>query len=603
MTQFHPDPSGTPGPATGETPTEPFTPLPTEPTSTPAATTLVERPPRPGAGRWGIALGVVAVAIGVTAAAAFLLTGSAARSTVLGYTPAGTLLYTEVRMDLPGDQRQKVAEFLSAFPGFDDQSTLETKIDDVLDRIVSGASGDSHSYTGDIKPWFGGEIGLAIGELPDPSATVPDGRFLGLVTVTDAAAADVWLKDTVEDEGTTEDYKGTQLTIFDTPVPTAYAIVADKVLLVGDTASVKAAIDSGGRSDFAQGEGMTAARSAMTGDHLGFMYIDMEAYLDWTERLYDNLGGVGAMGMSLDLMRDYMPAWMAMALRAESDGLLLDAAMPHMAINPIKENRAGTVAQRLPESTIFVGAALDTDASVDAMLDLYRQMPETADVVKQVESALGLLGGVDAVTGWMGETAIAVSRTGNGVEGGIVIVPKDRTAAERLMTTLRSYATVGGAQTGIEIKVRDETYQGATITIVDLGDVEDLARLGGGMTVSPLTGHVELAYAVLDDAVVLAANAGFVRAAIDAGPGASLGENARYRALLDRVGTQNAGHYFVDLTAIRELAEQLASSSGADMAAYEREVKPYLLPFDALVITTVVGEDVDVGHMLVTVKK
>ena len=47
---------------------------------------------------------------------------SSSTSTVLGYVPANTIVYGEVRLDLPGDQRRAVGEFLSKFPGFADQA-------------------------------------------------------------------------------------------------------------------------------------------------------------------------------------------------------------------------------------------------------------------------------------------------------------------------------------------------------------------------------------------------------------------------------------------------------------------------------------------------
>jgi hypothetical protein len=606
MTERDPDQAVTGGSPTSptpasDTPTETFGPAPSEAPNTPAATSRVEvaRPPRTGAARWGIALGVVAVAIGVAAAAAFMLTGQAAPSLLLGYAPAGSVVYTEVRLDLPGDQRLKVGEFLSKFPGFDDQSTLEAKITDVLDRLVREPTGGSHDYSSDIKPWFAGELGMAIGALPAATGDASDGRFLAMASVSDQAAATAWFKDIAKDEdGSTETYAGTELTTYPGPFSTAFAIGGGKVLLVGDVTSVKAALDSGGKSTFSTSENVAKARAAIKGDHLGFMYMDVQAYLDWFKGFSESMGGAG-MGSFDESMQAYMPKWLAGALRAEGDGLAFDAVMPHLAINPITENRAGSIAEHLPPSTIALFDSHDLGRTVDASLDLYRDNPATAETFKQVEAAIGVLGGFDAITGWMGDTAIAVTRTDTGVEGGLVIVPTDQAAAQRLVTTLRSFAALGGAQLGVEI--RDETYAGATITIVDV----DLAQLGvaaGAMGVPTEDGHLGLAYAVTGDAVILGVGPDFVRTAIDAGPGVSLAEDARYRGLVERVGAENAGVAFVDLTAVREMLETLATDSGADMATYEREVKPYLLPFDAFVSANRVSSDLDLGRALITVK-
>jgi len=70
--------------------------------------------------RWAIALVGVALVLGVTAAVFALTAGRPNVSTAVGYMPDNVVQYAEYRLDLPGDQRQKVAEFLSVFPGFKD---------------------------------------------------------------------------------------------------------------------------------------------------------------------------------------------------------------------------------------------------------------------------------------------------------------------------------------------------------------------------------------------------------------------------------------------------------------------------------------------------
>ena len=83
--------------------------------------------------------------LGATLAVAALLTGGTTQATVLRYVPQDTVVYGELRLDLPGDQRQAVAEFLSKFPGFADQAALESKIDETLDRLLGEASDGSRA--------------------------------------------------------------------------------------------------------------------------------------------------------------------------------------------------------------------------------------------------------------------------------------------------------------------------------------------------------------------------------------------------------------------------------------------------------------------------
>ena len=127
---------------------------------------------------------------------------------MLGYVPPGSVAYGELRLDLPGDQRQNVAAFLSKFPGFADQAALDTTLDEVLDRLVSDASDGKQTFTKDIKPWFDGQLGFASGALPamtgaDPEAVAKDAHGLLLASIKDEALARSWFAATLQDAGVT----------------------------------------------------------------------------------------------------------------------------------------------------------------------------------------------------------------------------------------------------------------------------------------------------------------------------------------------------------------------------------------------------------------
>ncbi len=99
--------------------------------------------------------------------------------------------------------------------------------------------------------------------------------------------------------------------------------------------------------------------------------------------------------------------------------------------------------------------------------------PSLADGVKQVDDTLKIVGGFNAVTGWIGETGVAVTRTGTTVNGGVVIVPTNKDDAPRLLTQLRGFLALAGGASGPA--VTDEPYDGTTITTVDLSGIGALA--------------------------------------------------------------------------------------------------------------------------------
>ena len=588
--------------------------------------------PRRSRARWAAALAIVALIVGVTAIATLSLIGSSPASTVVGYVPPDSVAYGELRLDLPGDQRQEIGKFLSKFPGFADQAALDTKLDEVLDRLLSEGTDGKQTYTRDIKPWFDGELAFSMGPLPtdakaltDPKSAAAQTRALLLLSIKDETLARAWFTKALTDKGITgtpETYEGTQLTVFANPenatARAAFAIVAGKAALVGDVASVKAAIDTNGGSPLAKSDTFAAAKAALKGDDLGFMFVDLRTILDAAVALTESTASAPPIN---DAMIALVPEWAAFRLRVESDALVMDGVMPHVAAAPgPAENHTNGIAAYAPPSTIALSAGNDYGATIIETVALYRKNPSMTEALKSLDQAIGIFGGPDKTFGWMGDTGVVIARSGESVEGGIVSVPKDAAAGAQLLTTLRSFATLGGAQYGIT--VREEQHAGTTITIIDLGTAEDLAALaaliggqaaggegGYGLPVpedatSDLPkGHIEISYAATDGVVVIGSSPDFVKHVLDAGAGQSLADDARFTGLLGRVGATHTGVSYVDITAARGLIEGLLSKATAkDRAEYEESVKPFLTPFDAFIASMVTGNDLEQQHAIITVK-
>src|SRR5207342_2598447 len=126
---------------------------------TPTAPVQAVPPPkRPSRARWAIAGLIALIVVALSGAGLYALVGASNSSLVSAWAPADSVAYVEIRADLPGDQRQNLGRFLAHFPGFADQSTLETKLDQTLDRLVDKASDGKRNWSKEIKPWFGGQI-------------------------------------------------------------------------------------------------------------------------------------------------------------------------------------------------------------------------------------------------------------------------------------------------------------------------------------------------------------------------------------------------------------------------------------------------------------
>ena len=575
--------------------------------------------------RWLVAMIVVVLVLGTAAGATLLLTASAGDAAVLAYVPADTVSYVEARLDLPGSQRAEVAKLLSAFPGFADQAALNAKLGEAFDRLVKAASKDKHDYQTEIAPWFSGELAVATGPTPVPAAANPtDGmssvsalasvRALVLVGVTDPAKATAWVKGILTEAGATtadQAYNGATITIVhgqdlsSSPVkaPEMGYTVLGGVLAAGDLTSLKAAIDTKGTTGLGSTAAFRQAKAAVAGDRVGFVWTDLKASLASSLAALKAMDTDGTASAALDVLSGMVPAWSAGAIRAADGNLVIDGVQPHVALGSAATTGDG-LAALAPKGTIALLGTGDLGTTLTTLHDKLVAEPKLAAALKQVDTVLGLVGGFNSAVGWMGATGIAVTAQGTTISGGVIVVPSDAAAAKRLFTQLRSLIEIGTAASG-KAAISDETYGDATITSVDLASLAPLlsaatGSAGGSMPgLGSLPANLKLVYAVTDKVVVLAVDPAFVKSVLDARTGDSLAKDARFAALAKRAGVGNAGVTWLDIAAIRGLAE--GAMPAAALSKYETDVKPYLVPLDAIVSGGSAGTDLDRSSMILSV--
>jgi hypothetical protein len=567
-----------------------------------------------------VALVVVALVVVASGVAAVLLTGKAPDAAVLDWVPTQSVVYGEMRLDLPGDQRANLGEFLSKFPGFKDQASLDVKITEVLDRLVSSATDGEQTYGADIAPWFDGELAFSMGELPDP-ATLSDPNAMPaapdiavFLSLKDGAKAQAWFDDAIKDASpTTEDYNGTKLTLVESKddevdYDMAFAVPGGaRVAILGETNAVKAALDTKGDGGLAADPDFAAALAASDADHVGFMFVNLGRYMEWAMELApaaapDMCGSAFSANIG-----NLIPGWVAMRMRVEKDALAMDTAAPMPEEPPVvQENRASAIAARLPASTILFVEGHDLGTTLLASIEMYRSDPACAETLEEIDTAVGFLGGFDDLLGWMGDGALVVNRTADGVEGGVVFQATNADDASDLLGTVKSLLAFAGSA---GLTVREETHGDATITVVDLGDATSLlglAGMSGGVEVPAPGGpgsRLELAWTVSGDLVIVSVGTSFIKHVLDTDEATSLGSNARFAALLDRTaGAENVGVTFADITAMREMLEALGRSDPEAFATYQTDVQPFLIPFDAFIQSSAVGDDRAESKSVITIK-
>ena len=529
---------------------------------------------RGGRVRWAAALAIVVLILGTTAAVAAIITGRSAESTVIGYAPANTTMYMEVRLDLPGDQRQAIGAFLQKFPGFKDQAALDTKLDEVLDDLVREATDNQQTYTGDIKPWFDGELAYSMGPLPpaaalkDPAKSIGDFRVLALVSIKDPAGAQAWLDAQLTKAGatsTTEAYQGDTIHLFPESegVQPAYAIVDGKVIALGDVASVKAAIDTNGSGGFADEPGPKAALGSVSGDHVGFAYIALRPLLAWSEQLSESMG---AGGRRLRLARAHARPCSRPSRTGPPTGSS-SRTTPSSWRRPSRSRRRPSarprtgrskIAEHIPSTAVVAATTNDLGKNLKQALDLYRSEPSFKSMIDQIDQGLGLVGGEDAAVGWVGDSAAVVDLVDGTPEGGLIVVADrsgrlPRSCSPRSAASSRSpapsRASPSRTRTTTGRRSRPSTWATSASWPGRPARMCRCSRCRPATSRSPTRSRTRSSSS---GRVPASSSTSSTRRRAPRWP-----RTTTTRSLVDRVGP-TTGTIFVDITAIREAAEKAA---------------------------------------------
>src|SRR3954469_11340591 len=280
--------------------------------------------------RWLIGGGAAVVVI-VAAVGAYLALSARPVPEALTYIPGDSAVVAELRLDLPGDQLQRVGNLLAHFPGFKDQSTLPAKIDETLNRLVGSVSNGSLDYQKSLKPWISGPTfvgvaatGAASSASPAPatpapgSSGKPDLAGLGeregtvlVATTTTAATCD----QVITGAGVTKDTRnGVALTIGQDGLACAFD---GRFGLLGFPDRIVAAIDA-----HHAGTGMDrvaayrSARDALAGDRLATVYA--------SGNLQNLIASAPSLPLGAAAALNAAPEWTIAGLRAEDDALVAD---------------------------------------------------------------------------------------------------------------------------------------------------------------------------------------------------------------------------------------------------------------------------------------
>jgi hypothetical protein len=524
---------------------------------------------RSGRLRWTIAISIVAIVAVISAAGIFVLSGAggAAKSLTAGNAPADTVLFVDLRTDLPGDQHQKLADFMTHFPGFKDRAQFDNAFDELLNRLSSQISPE-FTYTSAFKAWTSGEISIAVTRFEAVSGLLGLGSPQGalIVSLKDKPRAERWVASEVKRTGLTfspSEYAGTTLYGAGSGSDRVAYAFTDKVFIAGSYEAVTACLDAPADGSLADSEVYRSAMDALGGDRVAAFYANPQALLvSEAESLAAALGPFGDLIDTSSLVFANVPAWTAGSVRAESDRMIVEARIPKTADSPNSGNRESALAGLLPGSTVAAVELRSISTTATELFDIFGG-PGASDqqrqVVSQIVETLKGVGGVD----WIGDSALVVTKTSSGYGGGIVVVTPDaQTAAGKkaLFANLGVLAGPALGLTGISVSQTEWTYKGTGVTRLTIsGDP---------------VGQLTIDLAAHDDLLIAGTGEDFMKQMLDTTPGSSLAAQEGYKRAVGASGMSNSGFGYADVAAVVDDIGRAALAP--DPGVYDLEIAPYL---------------------------
>jgi hypothetical protein len=486
-----------------------------------------------------IALTTLLTLAGGTFLAAYLLLFAGVTDRAAAIAPADTIAYANLYLQPSTAQQMRLGALIGRLPGFEDASTLDEKIDEVAQNLLSSAGID---YRDDVRPWLGNQASIAV--LPATDGGEP--RPIAFLAVTDPQEAEAALARTAaqqESEIMTADHEGTEVSATD---GAAWAFV-DELLVISPTAdAVEASIDvSGGDASLADSAGFREAMAELPSDHLASVYADLSraAQLAGSETELSGWSVAGA------------------ALVAEEHGLRLVGAAPFDEAAATASARAGLALASEPSTLVeWMPADTQGEAVIFGLHHVIDDAEAAAAGVDEGETFTDALSSLRALVAFgLGldldndimplldrEAAVAISGISDGVPSGqILLHPTDPDAAADVLQRL----TDGLEGLGASIATRPAGERAEITTI-------DVPEFGGA------------AFALHDGVVIIGLNADDVAAAIDANEtGDNLAATDAYVRTFELAGERAGNELYLDVGAALE-----ATQAAAELPADARDI-------------------------------
>jgi hypothetical protein len=505
----------------------------------------------------------------------------------------------ELRPELPGDQRQHVGNFLAHFPGFADQSILDTKIDEALDRIIRAQSNGTVDYAKQVKPLIAGPLVIAAqaADLTAASSGGPPAGFLVVATTDGKASCGLLTSKTTAGDT----YRGFKYDMLGGSESTTACGLDGRFMLLGSVEAIKAAVDA--RQDGKGIDGSATFRTArerLTGDQVAYAFLDGKRAMSSLETFAPSLGIDAALGAGV-------PDWVIAGIRVVDDAIQVEVLTPPLTSPALASGvpsdpppAKSQFAAMLPADAFGFVEAHGMGATIQRAIAQLKADPAQKSAVDSFEEAVASLGGVQNLAAWIEDLGIAAVPVDDGLGAVVLIRGTDAAAAGSRFDQIRNLLVL--ASTGSDMKLTPTDHNGVSITTVDLGELgPTLEALGVPIGGLGATTRLSFALARNADVVIVGVGDGVVERVLDTADANAIATSDNYRRAIELAGSPNDVEAFVAIDAIAGWLEA-HPLPGFDVDTYRKDTKPYLEHLAVVSASSITTDTGTRARLVLTVK-
>jgi hypothetical protein len=560
--------------------------------------------------RWLLIPGTGVLALAAVSAAAVLLLVKPSGA-VEKMVPASADVIAVANLQPSLTQKVNLLRAVHSFPDYKTDKSINDKLDELF-------KDSGFTFTGDIQPWLGSEIGLSARLNLDSTSDSPVAFYA--VSRDDTKAKAMLAKLRASKYGKKyqwkdETYSGIAITV-GTPTatsekPAAYSYVDHVVVFATSSALIHEIIDTdqGRAARLVDSADYKATLAGLPSDRLGAVYVNGKSLVANVKK---ELAKTPSLGLSLRNMNDVDALQgIGATLSANGDGVLADVLvkLDQSKLSPatrealVHAGRADAIVRWVPKASDAFIAITGLNKTIQTALD---QAGSDASI-KAGTDAVGLTGPGGVLAHLTGDAGVEVGFGRTGLPAGAILLGTDDTkimnAFFNKLLGLAEGATgsFGGAGSSFGSSssspavppashIKTTNYRGVVITS---WTSPDLSSLGGALAPS---------YAVLDGMGILASTPDEVKAIIDTHKdGATIASDQTYKTASAASIANPSAIFYVDIARLVEAIRQSPLGSqpglGADSAVYAN-----LAPLKATMLTTASQADKAVERFFVIVK-